>query len=186
RQLGQAVANQSLQEILDIPEVRDLRQILAAGQDLTRSIRDVEGSFRRRIDEARQVRISWRQYVEIERRRISRSETAAVKRVQAEQETMKRLEKDYDFIRREGARIGGGESMQQALQVMNVQMNRMLQQNAEVMRAMALSQGSQAAESQMQEAERRAQALQKGEEEEEKRLRLESRRARDKAAIDSF
>ncbi|MFN7693456.1 MAG: hypothetical protein ACK5O3_05315, partial [Burkholderiales bacterium] len=47
RQLGQAVANQSLQEILDIPEVRDLRQILAAGQDLTRSIRDVEGSFRR-------------------------------------------------------------------------------------------------------------------------------------------
>lgn len=186
RSLGHEVSHLSLKQMLDRTQVESLRKVLAAGDELAGEIREIERGFRRRLDEARAARLPWDRYVSIEKDRIARQETAALRRVQTEQAALQRIEQDYEFIRREGAKIGGDESMQQSLQTVNVQLNRMLQQNAELMRQLALAQGSQAAEAQLQQAEERARRLQQADEAEQRRLKVLARIKADQAAIDAF
>lgn len=186
RALGHDVGHLSLKQMLSPEQVERLRIVLAAGDELSGDIRAVESSIRRRLDEMRMAKLPWERYVELEKDRIRRQETAAVRRVETEQAALQRIEQDYEFIRREGAKIGGSESMQQSLQIANVQLNRMLQQNAELMRHLTLTQGSQAAEAQLQQAEERARRLQRDEESEEQRRKVLARIKADQAAIDGF
>ena len=101
------------------------------------------------------MNIPWSQYVQMEGARVQRSEQAAVARVRSEKHAMERIEKDYQFIREQADRIPASAGIHESMQQLNVQMNRMLQQNAEILRNLALANGSQAAERQMQELEQR-------------------------------
>ena len=99
---------------------------------------------------------------------------------------MKRIETDYSFIREEGTKIGASAGLHESMQQMNLQMNRLLQMNAEVMRQAALAQGTQDAEKKMQENEDAARKLASQEAEQAARDASAEARAADKVDARAF
>ena len=157
--LGTSMSIKSIGSMLTQGDVAGLQRSLAAANDLTLNVGSVQKSFTARLDEARLAGGSWTKYLELEKVRLGRREDAAVARVNSEQQAMKRIESDYSFIREEGAKIGGSTGLHESMQQMNLQMNRMLQMNAEIMRQSALAQGSQDAEKKTQENEDQARKI---------------------------
>lgn len=144
------------QTMLRGTDLPTLNAVLSATSALSTNITRIEHSFRGRLDESRMLRMPWNQYLAREEQRLQRSEEAAISRVKAEKHAMERIERDYEFIRDQADRIPASAGMHESMQQLNVQVNRMLQQNAEILRAVALANGSQAAEKQLQEVEAQA------------------------------
>lgn len=140
-------------------EVKRLSKVLVATHSLQGDIESVQKAFQFRLDESKLRKMKWEKYLELEAARIANREISAMARVQAEKHAMQRIEKDYEFIRDQADRIPQSTGMHSSMQQLNVQMNRMLQQNAELLRAVALAQGSQAAEEQIRAAEKEARAM---------------------------
>ena len=134
-------------------QIANLRQTLTAVQDMSQGLNQVKSSFNSRLDESRLMNMSWSDYVTWERGRLQRQNSAAVTRVAAEQRAMDQISKDSDFVQSEMSKIGENAGVQQSLGQLNLQVSHMIQQNSEMLRQMALANGSQAAEKQMQEAE---------------------------------
>lgn len=140
-------------------EVKNLAKVLVATQSLNGNIESVQKAFQFRLDESRLRKMTWQKYLEQEAARIANRESAAIARVRAEKHAMQRIEQDYEFIRDQSDRIPKSAGVHESMQQLNVQMNRMLQQNAELLRAVALAQGSQAAEEQIRAAEKETRAI---------------------------
>lgn len=149
----------NLRTMLSDTDVSGLADILRATKDMRQSVQQVQQSFTGRLDEARLLNISWDKYVEFDKKRISNSESAAVARVRMEQYALDRVQKDYEFVRDQAARIPASAGLHESMQQMNLQMNRMLQQNGAFMQMMAVTNGSQAAEKEIQAAEKAAREL---------------------------
>lgn len=148
----------NIQDAMTPEDLANVRRALAAVEDLSADIRTVRESVNKRLDEAKLLKMNWSDYITWEGHRIGRSEEAAIKRVEAERHALERIEKDYAFVREQAAKIPMSAGVHESTQQLNVQMNRLIQQNAEVIRQLALANGSQAAERQLQEAEERKRA----------------------------
>lgn len=186
QQLRSMDAGQLVGVAADITGSEDLRQIeraMVAHRDLMASIDQVKKGFDERLDSARLMRLSWRDYVTWEQGRIARREEAALARVNAEAHAMRRIESDYAFARDQAAKIGGTSGTHEALQQMNVQMNRVVVQNAELLRQLSTAFGRHAAEREMQEAEERQQQRSR---QDAYRVASDGMRAADRTAIDTW
>lgn len=133
-------------EILAVlaPHQAELQDLLAAVQGMRRlhgSIEQLRDNFRKRLAEAREFRMTWKEYLEAEEQRILRNHQAAIERAQEEIRIMDRVKADYEFARSMESRIAGTEGTHQAMQLMNVQMNRLLTQTAELSRALVTAVG---------------------------------------------
>ena len=147
-----------LGDITGRDELLQLERALAANRDLIGSLNTIRRGFDERLDTARLMKLTWHEYVAWERNRIARKEEAALARVQAEAHAMKRIEADYEFARDQAAKIPASSGTHEAVQQMNVQMNRVIQQNAELLRQFSTAMGRATAEREMQEAEDAARA----------------------------
>ena len=170
-------------DITGIEELHQIEKTLAANRDLIGSIDKVKKGIEDRLDTAKLMKLTWKEYVAWEMNRVSRKQESAVARVNAEIHAMKRIEEDYAFARQQGARIAGTAGTHEAMQLMNAQMNRVIQQNAEVVRHLSTAFGRAAAEREMQEAEDRARAKAQ---EDAYRALVGATREADRAAIEAW
>ena len=80
---------------------------------------------------------SWEAYIDWERDRIARNVSNAVAGAQEEQRILQRVQRDYEFAREVSERIPASAGIHQAAQILNLQVNRMISQQAELARIMA-------------------------------------------------
>lgn len=172
-----------LGDITGIDELNRLEKALAANRDLIASIETVKKGFDDRLDSAKLMKLTWNEYVEWEKGRLVRKEESALARVNAEVQAMRRIESDYKFAREQAGRITATAGTHEAMQLMNVQMNRFIQQNAEVIRQLSTAFGRAAAEREIQEAEDKARA--KAQEDAFRRMQ-ETARENDRAALQAW
>lgn len=172
-----------LGDITGSDELRKLEKALAANRDLLDSLNNIRKQFDDRMDTAKLMKLTWKEYVAWEKKRLERKEESALARVQAEMHAIKRIESDYKFAKEQGEKITQTSGTHEAMQLMNLQMNRVLQQNAELMRQLSTAFGRATAEKEMQEAEDKARAKAQ---EDALRERVEAARVEDRAAIDAW
>ena len=170
-------------DITGIEELHQIERALAAHRDLLGSIKKVKDGFDERLDTAKLMKLTWKEYVAWEQNRLARREEGAMARVNAEIHAMKRIESDYEFAREQASRIASTSGTHEAVQQMNVQMNRVIQQNAELMRQLSTAFGRATAEREMQEAEDKARAKAQ---EDAYRAVAEAARVADRAAIEKW
>lgn len=170
-------------DITGIEELHQIERALAAHRDLLGSIKKVKDGFDERLDTAKLMKLTWKEYVAWEQNRLARREEGAMARVNAEIHAMKRIESDYEFAREQASKIAGTSGTHEAVQQMNVQMNRVIQQNAELMRQLSTAFGRATAEREMQEAEDKARAKAQ---EDAYRAVAEAARVADRAAIEKW
>lgn len=170
-------------DITGVEELHQLERALAANRDLLGSIEKVKEGFDQRLDTAKLMKLTWKEYVAWEQKRLARREEGAMARVNAEIHAMKRIESDYEFAREQAAKIAGTSGTHEAMQQMNVQMNRVIQQNAELMRQLSTAFGRATAEREMQETEDKARTKAQ---EDSYRAVAEAARVADRAAIEKW
>lgn len=127
-------------------EFRDIKTALDAYQDLGRSVNDAKRIFSTRLDEARLMGVDWGTYVRVQADRVARNKDGAAARVEAEQRALAKVNDDYEFARDAASKIPATEGTHAAIQQSNAILNRMVTQNAEIIRALGQANGSQRAE----------------------------------------
>jgi conjugal transfer/entry exclusion protein len=172
-----------LGDVTGVEDLHKLEKTLAANRDLIGSIDKVRKGIEARLDTAKLMKMTWKEYVAWEMNRVARKEESAVARINAEVHAMKRIEEDYAFAREQGARIAGTAGTHEAMQLMNVQMNRLIQQSAEVVRQLSTAFGRAAAEKELQEAEDKARVKAQ---EDALRTVVTAAREADRAAVEAW
>ena len=127
-------------------EYRNIRTALDAYQDLGRSVSDARRIYSTRLDEARLMGVDWNTYVRVQADRVARNKDGAAARVEAEQRALAKVNDDYEFARDAASKIPNTEGTHAAIQQSNAILNRMVTQNAEIIRALGQANGAQRAE----------------------------------------
>jgi len=130
RAIDPAVAVQALAGLPGADDLRALESATTATADLAGSIDAVQRNFQRRLDEARLANRSWADEARVWQARLARRDQAALARVAAEKAADDQVARDFAAARALGERIGGTAGVHEAQQLMNLQLNRLLQQNA--------------------------------------------------------
>ncbi|MEY4564386.1 MAG: hypothetical protein RLZZ618_3663 [Pseudomonadota bacterium] len=186
RQLHSMTADQAIGLLGDITgsqELKDIEKAMSAHRDLMESLGTVKRQFEERLDTAKLLHLNWDDYVRWERERIGRKESSAMARMNAEVHAIKRIESDYAFARETSGKIAATAGTHEAMQLMNVHMNRVVQQNAELLRQFSSAFGRNAAEKEMQEAEDKARSQAR---DEAYRAVRNAALAADRAAVDAW
>ncbi|MBI2770594.1 MAG: hypothetical protein HYX47_13290 [Burkholderiales bacterium] len=118
-------------------DLADAQQLLTALRSLHGSAQQVRGRFDQRLGQMKATSTSWESYIEWERNRIARNVGNAVAGAQEEQRVLARVQRDYEFAREVSQKIPESAGIHQAAQIMNLQVNRMISQQAELARIMA-------------------------------------------------
>lgn len=137
-----------------------MRDATAASQSLQQlygSVANLQGTFQQRLDMASALKMTWSQYQQYERSRIASNQEDAVQRAKEELRVAQRVNDDYQFAKDAADRIPNTAGTQESLQLMNLQMNRMLTQNAEVIQGLQSALASQNSANQMTQKNARAQ-----------------------------
>ena len=130
RAIDPASAARALAGLPSGEEARALAAATTATADLAGSIQVVQQHFARRLDEARLANRSWADYERQWRSQLARRDQAALARVAAEKAADEQVARDFATARALGERIAGTAGVHEAQQLMNLQLNRLLQQNA--------------------------------------------------------
>lgn len=137
-------------------DLADAQQLLVALRSLHGSVQQVRGRFQQRLGQMKATSTSWEAYIAWERDRIARNVGNAVAGAQEEQRVLQRVQRDYEFAREVAERIPASAGIHQASQLLNLQVNRMISQQAEIARIMApaAAAAGETAEAHQQRAER--------------------------------
>ena len=134
----------------------DVHRAVRAYRQLGSSIEQTVRLYNERLDEARLLGVNWSGYVRLERERVARNQEGAAARVQLEQRAFERVEDDYRFARETAQKIPLTPGTHAAVQQSNAILNRLVTQNAEIIRTLAQSQGAAKAEEMLQQDARQA------------------------------
>jgi hypothetical protein len=146
RAIDPAAAARALAALPDAAQVRALESATTATADLAGSIQAVQRNFVRRLDEARLANRSWADYERLWQAQLARRDQAALARVAAEKAVDDQVARDFEAARALGERITGTAGVHEAQQLMNLQLNRLLQQNAFLNQQIAKFMGGHEAE----------------------------------------
>ncbi len=119
--------------------------ILASNEFYTRlqllygSINQIHENFNKRLDTAKLLSLDWNQYIEFERKRIDKSQSDAIAISTNDFSSMNRLKRDYEFAKDLELKIGLSSGIHEAMQILNVQINRIITQNADLLRTLNVS-----------------------------------------------
>jgi P-type conjugative transfer protein TrbJ len=136
--------------------VADVHRAVRAYRQLGSSIEQTVRLYNERLDEARLLGVNWSGYMRLERERVARNQEGAAARVQIEQRAFERVEDDYRFARETAQKIPLTPGTHAAVQQSNAILNRLVTQNAEIIRTLAQAQGAAKAEEMLQQDARQA------------------------------
>lgn len=106
-----------------------------------------------RFSEAKLMKKGWKEYVAQVATDVATKNQRAIGRLKQESEIMKNVEKDYDLIRDLQSEVKGTVGMQQSLQLLNEQMNKVLVQNNQLIEILASAHYRDQGEKEAAEAE---------------------------------
>ena len=127
----------------------DINSSYAAVQNYSSALQALQGSLAtqqsamdQRLVEAKLSNLSWPDYVNQVQAAASTGNEKAKARIANEQAVMQQVDSDYQFAREQQAQIPANVGVQQSLQQLNSQMNRVVTQNAQMIAIMAKANGS--------------------------------------------
>jgi P-type conjugative transfer protein TrbJ len=118
-------------------ELKDMAGFISNVNKTYGDVSTVHNNITRRFDEAKISGQSWPDYVKTEADRINRGVGNAADRASADRSLLDRVNKDYEQVREWQSLIPQNEGMKDSMMLMNSQMNKLVTQNAEVMKSMA-------------------------------------------------
>jgi conjugal transfer/entry exclusion protein len=178
-----AAAAAMLAKLPGTQQLQTLESATTATSDLIGSLQAVQGNFARRLDEARLGYRSWADYDRAWNDQLARRDQAAMARVAAEKAAEQQVSDDFQAARDLGARISGTVGTHEAQQLMNLQLNRLIQQHALLNQQLSKYLGGHEAEKLQSELEDAAQAKA---ESDDARQRHDARVAADQAALSAW
>jgi conjugal transfer/entry exclusion protein len=180
RTIDPAAAARTLAELPSPQELRSLASATTATADLAGSIETVQRNFVRRLDEARLANRSWADYERLWQAQLARRDQAALARVAAEKAADVQVARDFATAQALGERIAGTAGTHEAQQLMNLQLNRLLQQSAFLNQQIAKFVGGHEAQKLQAGIEADMQAKEAGD---RARAQAEAQRAADAASL---
>jgi conjugal transfer/entry exclusion protein len=178
-----AAAGAMLSALPGPKQLQALDSATTATSDLAGSLQTVQGNFTRRLDEARLAYKSWADYDRAWNAQLARRDQAAMARVAAEKSAEQQVEQDFQAARDLGARIAGTAGTHEAQQLMNLQLNRLIQQHALLNQQLSKYLGGHEAEKLQAQMEDAAQAKAASD---DARQRHDARLAADEAALQAW
>lgn len=118
-------------------EIYNLRSAVNSVNSLYGSVGEVKEMFEGKFNAARLAHLDFDSYLKWEKEAVANGVDSVVKRAEVERNLLKRVENDYELVQEWQAKIPHTEGTHQAMQMMNQQMNRMVAQNADLLRSMA-------------------------------------------------
>jgi len=138
--------------------VSDMLRYRQALASLTGSLQQQSGVMEQRMAEARLGGKGWNGYVQQVSADASSGNRRAIERLKYEESVLQQVQQDYQFARSLQEQIPATVGQHQSLQMLNLQMNRVVVQNAKLLEVVSASIGKQAHDEQ-EEAEAKARAL---------------------------
>ena len=120
-------------------EMDSAGQLSAQVESLYGSINQIQNNFNNRLDSAKLLNMNWTQYVAYEKSRIDRSQVDAISISTNDLKSVSRLQRDYEFASNIENKISSSSGIHEAMQILNVQVNRMITQNADLLRSLNIS-----------------------------------------------
>lgn len=105
-------------------------------KSLERDIDNLENRFRNKAATAFNARMTVGDYVRYQQRQAAEGQAAAQASLDADVETLKRVDRTYQMVQQWQAKIPGIDGSVSGLQMLNSQMSAMLAQNAEIVTAL--------------------------------------------------
>lgn len=134
-------------------ELQNANSAVSSMSNLYGSIGSVQNSFNNRLATAKAMGMTWDQYTNFEQTRIQRNQDGAAARAQEDIRMLDRVQRDYQFAQEAEAKIPATAGTHEAMQLMNVQMNRVITQNADLIKSLNSSaNGSASANAQSDKA----------------------------------
>jgi len=103
------------------------------------SINQIRNNFNARLDTAKLLNLNWPQYLEYEKNRIDRAQVDAISTSSNDLKSISRLKRDYEFASNLESKIASTAGIHEAMQILNVQINRIITQNADLLSSINVS-----------------------------------------------
>lgn len=103
------------------------------------SVQTVKDLMSKRFDEQKLSGLSWDDYMKAEGQRIKQGVQSAQQRAEIDRRAMARVQQDYEQVKEWQMKIGTTHGMHESMQLMNAQMNKVVTQNAELLKVMAMN-----------------------------------------------
>jgi P-type conjugative transfer protein TrbJ len=120
-------------------ELEAARDLSFQVESIYGSISEIKRNFTSRLDSARLLNMNWPQYLEFEKNRIDRSQVDAISISSKDLLSVNRLKRDYEFASSIEAKISSTSGIHEAMQILNIQINRIITQNADLLRSLNVS-----------------------------------------------
>lgn len=114
-------------------------ELFSKVRNLYGSINQVQDNFTKRLDTAKLLNMDWNQYIIYEKSRIDRVQGDAISISSNDLTALNRLKRDYEFASEIETKIGSTSGIHEAMQLLNVQVNRIITQNADLLKALNVS-----------------------------------------------
>ena len=108
-------------------------------QSIYGSISQIQVDFQKKLDAAKLMNMDWNQYVLYEKNRIDRNQNDAISISANDISSISRLKRDYEFATELEGKISSTAGIHEAMQILNVQINRIITQNADLLRTLNIS-----------------------------------------------
>lgn len=122
-------------------EFMEITRAIAANRKVYQSVGSLAADIEQRRSEANLLNLSWPQYVTQEAQRIQQGNARAKERIVREQALLQAVEQDYTLAQKWAAALPTTVGVHQQMSILNVQMNRVLQQGARINQILAQAQG---------------------------------------------
>ena len=99
------------------------------------SISNITTNFKKRLDTAKLLSLNWPQYIAFEQSRIQRNEDNAAQLAKDDLMILDRVQRDYQFALTTQSKIQTTDGIHQSLQLLNLQLNRVITQNADMIKS---------------------------------------------------
>lgn len=93
----------------------------------------------KRFDEQKLSGLSWQEYMKTEGNLVKQGVQTAQQRQEIDRKALTRVQEDYAQVQEWQGRIGSTQGTHESMQLMNAQLNKVITQNAELMKLMALN-----------------------------------------------
>lgn len=120
-------------------QVRDVEGFISAVNKTYGSVNDVTKRMSKRFDEQKLSGLSWDDYMKAEGNLVKRGVQAAQQRQEIDRKALTRVQEDYAQVKEWQGKIGSTQGTHESMQLMNAQLNKVITQNAELMKLMALN-----------------------------------------------
>jgi P-type conjugative transfer protein TrbJ len=114
-------------------------ELFSKVKNLYGSINQVQDNFTKRLDTAKLLNMDWSQYLNYEKSRIDRVQSDAISISSNDLTALNRLKRDYEFASEIETKIGSTSGIHEAMQLLNVQVNRIITQNADFLKTLNVS-----------------------------------------------